>query len=176
MSETINVSQSEIDSIEKEVNAKLAKEATRSNEDLAKKIREDVEKEFKQKQEIEELKAQQKKMLEEVALAKLEAQKAKEDAVKQSQELQESVKKQFEEAFAQKRGIPLGNQSPFQSQSIPIGPTVRRLPDGTTRDIAQLTTAEHAAIEEESRQKFMDFLGIRDEQARTEWGKDPRVR
>lgn len=168
-----NISQSEIDNIEKEVNAKLAKEAIKSNDELAKKIREDVEKEYKQKAEIDELKAQQKKMQEEVEKAKAEAIKAKEDADKNARELQESVKKQMEEMMAQKRGITLGNQSPFQS-SQPTGPTVRKLPDGTVRDVANLTPAEHAAIEEESRQKFMDFLGIRAEDARKDWGVDPR--
>lgn len=168
-----DITQSEIDNIEKEVNAKLAQEAVKSNEVIAKKIREEVEKEYKQKQEIEELRNAQKRMAEEVAQAKAEALKAKEDAERNSKELQESMKKQLEEAFAQKRGIPMGNVSPF-AQSTPTGPTVRTLPDGTVRDIAQLTPQEHKAIEEESRQKFMDFLGIRAEDARREWGVDPR--
>ena len=47
------ISQAEVDALDKEVNAKLAEEAKKGNEDLAKKIRADVEREFKQKKEMD---------------------------------------------------------------------------------------------------------------------------
>jgi hypothetical protein len=162
VNETGSISADEVAAMDKEVNAKLAEEATKNNESLAKKIREEVEKEFRQKQEFEKLQTDQKRMSEELKKAQEEAVKARADAEKRTNELEAAFKKQLEEALVEKRGrgvVGTGG-SPFDNQHQTLNANQRRLSDGRVIDVSTMTKEEARAIEVESMNQFyINVLG-----------------
>lgn len=165
----VTVSQTEIDAVEKEVNAKLAAEATSKNEDLAKKIRAEVETEFKRKSEIS-------KLQEDLAKQQLEIKKAQEDALKAKTEADEKVKvlessfrKELEDITAVRKGITADTVSPFQAQNN-TNPNIRMV-NGKAVDVSNQKQMDE--VEEASRLALMKAWGI-DPEMNPEWGRDPR--
>lgn len=165
------IAQNDFEAVEKEVNAKLAKEAAKGNEDMAKKIREEVEKEYRQKAEITKLQETLAKQQEEIKKAQEEASKAKLEADERSKKLEESFKKEMTDMMAKKQGIISGNDSPFSTPTPTNNANLRNV-DGRMIDITKL---DHKAIEEESRIQLMKAWGI-DPNLNPDWGRDPRQR
>jgi len=148
--ETI-VSQTEIDAVEKEVNAKLAAETTNKNEELAKKIRTEVETEFKRKNEISKLQEELKKQQEDIKKAQEEASKVKADADAKVKELESTFRKELENVTAVRRGLTGDNSSPFQGTQN-NNPNIRVV-GGKTIDTTNAQVMDD--IEEQSRLALM---------------------
>ena len=168
---TEQLSNSEFEAVEKAVNEKLAKEATKSNEDMAKKIRDEVEKEFKQKAEIVKLQEELKANQEAIKTAQEEAVKARKEADDRAKTLEASFKKEIEDIVSKRQGIISGNNSPFENQT-PVNTANLRNVNGKMIDVTKL---DHKAIEEESRIALMKAWGI-DPNLNPEWGRDPHQR
>lgn len=163
------ISQSEIDAVEKEVNAKLAAETEAKNHSLAKKVREEVETEFKRKAEIQKLQDELVKQQAEMKKAQEEVAKAKAEADEKLKLLESSFRKELEDITAVKKGIVSDNVSPFQAQSN-NNPNVRNV-NGKIIDVSNQKQMDE--VEEQSRLALMQAWGI-DPNMNPEWGRDPR--
>jgi hypothetical protein len=148
MEEHKNISDEEIKKIQSEIAAKQAEELSKLSESKAKEVEERVRKEMEAKMEAERLKAELAKQSE--ALKKLQ----EEQEIKMKAQ-QEAFEKRLQELEGQKKGI-AKNESPFNSQSS--NPNIKVI-DGIPVDLSKL---DHAAIEEQSRQEWMKFVGIKD--------------
>lgn len=142
------ITDEEMKQVEAEIAKKQAETLKSKYDEQAKDIEAKVRKEMEIQLESDRLKA------------KLEEQEKQLNQFKVEQETkmklqEEAFKKQIEDLVAVKKGISK-NESPFAANN----PNIRTLSDGTQIDISQL---DHEAIEEQSRQAFIQAFGIKDQ-------------